>query len=273
MGATTAGQHAQGLTMTERTPSPALRPYVTRLCAYREHYDHPMTRTEVAMPGVVLILAFGAPMEVGGARLTSFTGGLGDRYTVTRMAAPTEGVEVILTPFGARRLFGVPMSELANLVVPVDDLLPGWGPATVARLGELTSWHDRLAAAESLLAARIMPAPPSDPRVVWAWDRLVESSGSVSVAWLAGSLGWSHRHLVSRFHDHVGLTPKASARVLRFDRAMGLLRSGADLAEVATACGFYDQPHMNREFRAMAGATPGQIRPRRQAVAGADSDS
>ncbi len=259
--------------MTRRTPGPALRPYVTSLCAYREHYDRPVIRTEVALPGAVLILAFGAPMEVGGTRLTSFTGGLGDRYTVTRMSAPTEGVEVLLTPFGARRLFGVPMNELANLVAPVDDLLPGWGSVAVARLGELTSWQDRLTAAESLLAARILPAPPPDPRVVWAWDRLVESSGSVSVAWLAGSLGWSHRHLVSRFHDHVGLTPKASARVIRFDRAMSLLRSGADLADVATACGFYDQPHMNREFRAMAGTTPGQIRPRPQAVHGADSDS
>ncbi|MFE3451498.1 helix-turn-helix domain-containing protein [Nonomuraea sp. NPDC059194] len=275
MGATAAdpASSALGLTMVQRTPGAALRPYVTRLCAYREHYASPVVRTEVAMPGAVLILAFGTPMEVGGARLTSFTGGLGDRYTVTRMAAPTEGVEARLTPFGARRLFGVPMSEVANLVVPVDDLLPGWGPATVARLGELTSWRDRLAAAESLLAARILPAPPPDPRVVWAWKRLLESSGSVSVAWLADSLGWSHRHLVARFHDHVGLTPKASARVIRFDRAMSLLRSGADLAQVAAACGFYDQPHMNREFRAMAGATPGQIRPRPQAGAGADSDT
>ncbi|MGW5687912.1 helix-turn-helix domain-containing protein [Nonomuraea sp. NPDC003754] len=275
MDGTAAGRApaVPGLTAIERTPGPALRPYVTRMWAYSERYDHPVTRTEVATPGVVLILAFGAPMEVDGARLTSFVGGLGDRYTVTRMTAPTEGVEVLLTPFGARRLFGVPMSGLANLVVPIDDLLPAWGPAAVERLGELASWPGRLAAAEALLRARILAAPPPDPRVVWAWDRLVESSGTAGVAGLAGSLGWSHRHLVARFRDHVGLTPKAAARVIRFERAMSLLRSGADLARVAAACGFYDQPHMNREFRAMAGATPGQIRPRHPAGAGTDSFS
>ncbi|GAA2401841.1 helix-turn-helix domain-containing protein [Nonomuraea africana] len=262
-----------GLTMAEGVPRAALRPYVTRLCAYQERYDRPLTRTEPAVPGAVLILAFGAPMEVGGARLTSFTGGLGDRATVTRVAAPTEGVEVLLTPFGARRLFGVPMRELTNLVLPVDDLLPGWGRTAGERLAGLTSSAARLALAESLLAARILAAPPPDPPVRWAWDRLVASCGSVSVASLARSLGWSHRHLVARFHDQVGLTPKASARVIRFDRAMSLLREGLPLSEVAASCGFYDQPHMNREFRAMAGAPPGQIFPRPQVGAGADLGS
>ncbi|MEU4331107.1 helix-turn-helix domain-containing protein [Nonomuraea dietziae] len=262
-----------GLTMAEGVPRAALRPYVTRLCAYRERYDRPLTRTEAAVPGAVLILAFGAPMEVGGARLTSFTGGLGDRYTVTRISGPTEGVEVVLTPFGARRLFGVPMRELTNLVLPVDDLLPAWSRTAGERLAALASPTERLALAESLLAARILTAPPPDPPVLWAWERLVASGGSVSVASLAGSLGWSHRHLVARFHDQVGLTPKASARVIRFDRAMGLLREGLSLSDVAASCGFYDQPHMNREFRAMAGAPPGQIFPRPQVGAGADLGS
>ncbi|SEG87248.1 AraC-type DNA-binding protein [Nonomuraea solani] len=251
-----------GLAMVEATPSAALRPYVLRLCAYREHYDAPVTRSEMAMPGAVLILAFGTPMEVDGERVSAFTGGLGDRFTVTRTAGPTEGVEVFLTPFGARRLYGLPMRHLTNRVVPVGDLLGPSADRLVERLAETTSWRSRLALTDRLLRERIAAGPALGPEVPWAWARLLESGGRLGVSSLAESLGWSHRHLVARFQDQIGLAPKTAARVIRFGRAARLLRSGTAIAEVAAECGFYDQAHMNREFRALGDTTPGQIYPR-----------
>ncbi|MFB4282462.1 helix-turn-helix domain-containing protein [Nonomuraea sp. MTCD27] len=251
-----------GLAMVEATPSAALRPYVTRLCAYRERYSAPVTRSEAAMPGAVLILAFGTPMEAGGRRMTAFGGGLGDRFTVTRTAGPTEGVEVFLTPFGARRLYGMPMRHLTNQVLPVGDLLGPWSELIVERLAATPSWRDRLALADRLLCERIAAGPPLGPELPWAWARLLESGGRLGVSSLAESLGWSHRHLVARFQDQIGLPPKTAARVIRFGRALRLLRSGTALAEVAAECGFYDQAHMNREFRALGDTTPGQICPR-----------
>jgi hypothetical protein len=83
-----------GFTFVEVDPGPALRPYVTRLMAYRECYAAPVTRAQAAMPGAVLILGFGSALEVAGERLTSFGSGLADRFTMTRTAEPTEGVEV-----------------------------------------------------------------------------------------------------------------------------------------------------------------------------------
>lgn len=257
MGATL--EVGTGLAMVEATPSVALRPYVTRLVAYRERYDQPLARTEYAGAGAVFILGFGEPLQVDGKLVTSFTGGLTDRPTLTCTAAPTEGVEVFLTPFGARRLFQMPMSELTNLVVPVEDLLGPWGRAAVAITGNATSWQERLRLTDRLLVERILAGPALGPQIPWAWGRLLDSGGLVSVASLAHTLGWSHRHLVSRFHDQVGLSPKAAARVIRFGRALGRLHPGVSLAELATECGFYDQAHMNREFRAMAGTTPGRL--------------
>ncbi|WP_165977693.1 hypothetical protein [Nonomuraea diastatica] len=74
--------------MVEAVPSALLRPYVTRLCAYSERYAEPVTRSEMAMPGAVLILAFGTPMEVQGQRVSAFAGGLGDRFTSCRGRGP-----------------------------------------------------------------------------------------------------------------------------------------------------------------------------------------
>jgi AraC-like DNA-binding protein len=77
-----------------------------------------------------------------------------------------------------------------------------------------------------------------------------------AVGQIADELGCSRRHLSDRFGTELGLPPKALGRVLRFQRAVGLLRGGGELADVAYTCGYADQPHFNRDFRALAGVTP-----------------
>ena len=68
-------------------------------------------------------------------------------------------------------------------------------------------------------------------------------------------MGWSDRHLAREFRREIGLTPKAAARVIRFDRARRLLprHSGA---VVAAECGYADQAHLIREFVAFTGLSP-----------------
>ncbi|MEU8041756.1 helix-turn-helix domain-containing protein [Streptosporangium sp. NPDC049078] len=250
----------EGLTFTESEPGAFLRPYVTHLSAYTERYADPMPRRQPPFAGVVMIFGFGAPLTLdgpeGAQRLASFAGGLHDTYVDTTTTGISEGVQVNLTPLGARRLLGMPLRELANRVVPLEEVLGGWATATVARLAEAPDGAVRIALLDEALSTRIGDAPLPDRRVGWAWQRLVATRGTMSVASIAAELGWSHRHLVSRFHDQIGLAPKAAARVLRFEHASGRLRSGMSPADTAAVCGYYDQAHMNREFRAMAGVTP-----------------
>ncbi|MFC6576050.1 AraC family transcriptional regulator [Planomonospora parontospora] len=252
-----------GLTYAAAEPSPALQPYVRQLSAYSERYDTPLERRQPPFAGIVLIFGFGAPLGLdgpGGARrLASFTGGLHETYVDTVTTGAAEGVQVDLTPAGARRLLGIPLSELANRVIPLEEALGPWAGTAVERLAGAGDRHARLALLDGLLVRRIHTAPDPDPRVGWAWSRLVATGGAAGVAALARELGWSHRHLVARFRDQIGLTPKAAARVLRFEHALDRLRGGARPADTAAACGYYDQAHMNRDFRTMAGASPGEL--------------
>jgi AraC-like DNA-binding protein len=58
---------------------------------------------------------------------------------------------------------------------------------------------------------------------------------------------------------HVGLPPKTYARMFRFRLVVDVVqsrRAAPDWAQLAMACGYYDQSHFNREFREFAGLSP-----------------
>jgi hypothetical protein len=70
----------------------------------------------------------------------------------------------------------------------------------------------------------------------------------------------------SVFAREVGLTPKRFSRVVRFQRARAIAAtiSDPDWAQIALACGYFDQSHMNLDFHALSGLSPtGYVRQRR----------
>ena len=232
-------------------PHPALRGQVLHYCGYRE--DVPVAWREVATPAVTVIFSFGSPLDVDGERFDSFVAGFDAGYSDTRHGGCQHGLEVKLAPFAVRSLLGVPARELAGQVVPLDVLL---GHELTERLALAPGWPERFRLLDAAFTERVR-RPPGD--VLFAWQRLAATHGRLSIAGLADELGWSRRHFGERFREHVGLAPKPAARVLRFRRALELLErdDGARLAEIAQDCGYYDQAHLNRDFRAFAGSAPG----------------
>lgn len=101
-------------------------------------------------------------------------------------------------------------------------------------------------------------ATTGDVCVHAALDLLQRAHGARSIAQIAQTLRVSARHLERGFAREVGLSPKTLARVLRFQRAFQWLAAPArrPAAEIALACGYYDQSHLIRDFRQFAGSTP-----------------
>ncbi|NUP20105.1 MAG: AraC family transcriptional regulator [Streptomyces sp.] len=194
--------------------------------------------------------------------LRSFVAGLHDSYVLVGNTGGSRGIQVDLSPVGARMLLGVPMREVANRTVGLEEVVGRWAPTVAERLAEAVSWGARFAILDEILGARIRAAGPVDPRVRWAWGRLSGSRGMLAIGKLAEEVGWSHRHLLARFKEEVGLPPKAVARLLRFQRAFDFVRRDSETswAEVAQLCGYYDQAHMSREFRGFAGAPPALLK-------------
>ena len=209
--------------------------------------------------GAVVIICFGVPYKLDGEPFDAFVGGLSDRPILTEFVGEASGIQVDFTPLGARRLLGLPMEELTNRVVAIGDVLGPRAPRLVERLQEMDGWAERFALLDAALLRRLAAGPEPAPEVAWTLRRLTQADGRLAIGALADEVGWSRRHLAASWRRDVGLGPKAVARILRFQRALRLVRDGHALADAAYECGYADQPHLNRDFRALAGATPREV--------------
>lgn len=252
-------------TMVKVPPPPGLEGLVLELALYRETSGKPIRQMESASLVVPLLIGFADPFEIAIGRMPtgadgfrSFTSGLTLRPVNILSAGTCSCLQINLTPPGARRFFGLPMSELTGQMVALEDL----GDASLATLRQQLSdepcWDRRFALAEAFLLARMRGAVEPSRATAWVYQRIVATGGRASVSRLAHDVGWSRKHLAARFHDEIGLPPKQVARIARFETAQKLAASGSadGWADVAAACGYADQAHLSREFREFAGATP-----------------
>ncbi|TDV18572.1 helix-turn-helix transcriptional regulator [Paraburkholderia caballeronis] len=77
---------------------------------------------------------------------------------------------------------------------------------------------------------------------------------------IAQAAGLPPYRLFRAFERHVGMTPHGYQRQARIRCAIGLIRVGRALSDVAAATGFADQAHLTRSFRRSVGVTPGAYR-------------
>ena len=238
---------------------------VDEIVFYREAGLPMVGRVEAASLTVPLVISFGAPFSIalgrmphGGDAIASFAAGLFAGPVVMDSPGRAECVQVNFTPPGAARFFGVPMSELADAMVTLDDLGDRAIRGLRERLGDEPDPARRLDLVEAFVLRRILAAQPCDPAIAWAYRRIVETTGRVRIAGLAAELGCSRRHLAERFRLQVGLPPKTVARMARFQGALVLSSRAAapDWADIAAACGYADQAHLTREFGEFAGLPP-----------------
>jgi AraC-like DNA-binding protein len=262
--------------LVQAAPAPALRDAVVRLAGYIDRAPAPVRFTEMPCTFVPVILDLGDGWSVGDARRPDapidrfgpFVAGLTDFPVAVEHPGSAHCLQVDLHPRAARRLLGVPMHELANRTVALDDVLGAGARELVARIAETEGWPARFALVQCAIAARLADAPPLRREVGWALGRVASGARPARVGDVARELGWSHRRLIARFRDEVGLPPKLVARIARFERVRGFLAAdpGADLAGVAARCGYADQAHLSREVGELAGMTPSRLR----AIAAAD---
>ncbi len=249
-------------------PTPALRGLVAWYTGYRQRGITPMRHRGLPSPYLTLILTLDEPLTIaahpdlrnGPGDYATLLGGLHTAPALIHVPGRQSGVQVALSPLAARALLGLPAGSLAGIDGHAEDVLGADVREAHERLHEAPDWPSRFRVVDRWLLGRLRAdaaGPP--PEVRHAWRLLRASGGTVRVAKLAAEVGWSERHLRNRFLTETGLTPKAAARVVRFDAARRRLASRPrrpDLAGLAADFGYADQSHLDREFTALAGCAP-----------------
>jgi AraC-like DNA-binding protein len=144
---------------------------------------------------------------------------------VAKLEAGDEAVGVRLRPGAFTALYGVPADELADLRLPLADVVR---PRSLREL------------------ARDAPRP--DPLVAAALH--VPDVGA-----LARETGYSTRQLRRRLVAATGHSPKRLSRIGRMQAVLAAGR-GESWARTAVDFGFHDESHMINDIRALAKATP-----------------
>jgi AraC-like DNA-binding protein len=219
--------------------------------------------TEATAPRhLVLPASISVPLVVklldSAHRPPAFVMGAHGTYSILQGDCAPSYLEVWLAPLGAYTLLGLPMDELRGQTVDLTDVLGATGRRLAEQLREAPTWRQRFALVDEFLLRRLGGGPRPSPEVGWAWGRLVATAGAASIGRIANEVGWSHRHLIARFRQQVGLAPKTAARLVRLDGVWRGLddRRPLDWGQLAADAGYADQAHLIRDFRQFTGTTP-----------------
>ncbi len=242
-----------------------MRPFVSSIVGY--DVPGPVPRLHHGLPSTALtvIIAFDEPLRVSWApdlahqRFMTMASGFHTGPAYVYAAPRHSGIQLGLTPAGARALFGMPAAELAGQLIELTDVLGPTADRLYHRVAGGAGWDARLTAIDAEFSRLAIAGRVQVRRELgWAWHRLVTGQVRRTIT-LADEIGWSRTHFARQFAAEFGLRPKETARVARFGRARSaLVGPNASLADVAADCGYADQAHLTREWHALSGYTPTQ---------------
>ncbi len=187
------------------------------------------------------------PAFITGSHTTSYVSG---------MPADEPVMAIHFRPGGAFPFLGIPLSDLENGYVGLDDI---WGRSGIElhqRLIDAPTAAARFGILETFLLSRPWSSAPRHPGVAAALAA-IEANPSIQMAGIRDQVGITTKRLIALFRAEVGLSPKAYARIRRLQAALRLLGSMSG-AQVAAQIGYFDQAHFIREFRSFTGMTPTQ---------------
>jgi AraC-like DNA-binding protein len=175
---------------------------------------------------------------------------------VSNIAAGEPVMAVHFRPGGAFPFLGIPLGELEDAYVGIDEVWGSDGRDLHERLIETSSTEARFQILEEFLLSRPGLSTDREPGVAAAMSA-IEDNPSVRMADIQDLVGMPTKRLIALFRAEVGLSPKTYARVRRLQAALRLLGAGpVGGAQVAAEVGYFDQAHFVRDFQSFTGITP-----------------
>lgn len=168
----------------------------------------------------------------------------------------SEMLVVQFKPFGAFPFIHAPVSDLNDQVIPAEALFGIEILDLRAELLTASTHTEKFQKVERWLANRYQKEKTPPEELVVVYEKLQENKGSYEE--LVAAFPNTQKHLIDLFKKYVGLTPKYTQRVIRFNVILQKIKQEEKIswAQIAYQCGFTDQSYFIKEFNHFSGFNP-----------------
>ena len=182
------------------------------------------------------------------------------RRVEMRLQGSLDSFVIMFQPDGLHRLFSIPMHDLTDQDYDAHAVLGAFTSTMRQRLGECTSFPERIGVVDDFLLRQSLRSRPLDG-ISSAARAIMLSGGRGEMAALAATANLGQRQFERRFVDQVGMRPKLFARIVRFEAALNYKArcTTQSWTDVAHRFGYYDHMHMVHDFADFTGETPSNI--------------
>lgn len=179
----------------------------------------------------------------------------------------TSLVAVRFFPWGAYHFFTEPVANFVDQTIPCERL---WNhnDQLIAALSGAGTAEERVAFVQRFLRTQLAACRRNDFAVDDAVKLIRQSKGQLSLEEVCARTGFSQKQLSRKMTASVGVAPKIFTRVTRFLDVCSRLDKWDDakLSRLSYDCGFHDQAHFIKEFKAFSGFTPKEFFKRKDVV-------
>lgn len=174
----------------------------------------------------------------------------------------------VLQPFALSALLKTSAMLLDDLILDEQQLFSGLSIHDIPGIIQSLNLPAKVNMLDLILGKLFAKPPDHDQQLLTATlQRIQDLQGRLSSRQLIHFTGFSERYLEKKFKEHIGLSPKKFARITRILTYVKTMDDHETFTAKACKAGFYDQAHLNHEFKKLTGLTPTTFSRERQALA------
>jgi len=249
-------------------PEKQLAPYVAFIWVFESRAGVPMADSRIIVPDgrakIIVPYRNALCAAVNHRRLDAkehhlcLVGIQRNPVTIESTATETGTIGIELTPKGLYHLFRLRMHEITDRIVSFEEVFGSLGAKLQQIISEAEDPKAKLMLLQAALTQLLQENEKEYSLLDHALDLLEETHGMIRVQELEAHLGYTRRYLDRLFQEHVGVSPKSLARILRFQEwyQRWTQQQSPTFSSTHVYASYYDQSHFIQEFKRFTGFTP-----------------
>jgi AraC-like DNA-binding protein len=175
----------------------------------------------------------------------------------TVMQGKLDFIGVHFFPTALYRLIKKPMRVFADNIQPLKAHV-GWYKEMHDALGKTDTTQLRVSVLEAFIADNLLPMTSTIEAVEKAAQLIHDTNGATPLTKVTREIGLSERSMQRYFSEYIGVSPKAFARVARFNGVTRLMETEPSLNwhTILLEAGYSDAAHFANDFKTISGQTP-----------------